>query len=168
MTRQSLGLAGVLAAAICLPAVAGAQTAATAPAAQPFALVAAPPQPPPGVPAHVDVDLRCLALSMVMSTSSDPQNRAFGPQMISYYLGRVDGRGGKGSLEARLSAQFASMKPGDVSPQAAACVQIMLKRDNDFRVVALHLLKKYGKPVPQAAGAPPTGAAPAAGPKPAH
>ena len=158
MTRQKFALACAFTAAIGLSGMASAQTASPSPAAQPFAL-AAPPAPAPL--AHVDVDLRCLAMGMVLSASADPQARALGPQMLSYYLGRVDGRGGKGSLEARLTAQFASIPPGDVSPQAAACFQIMNKRDNEFRVVAIRLLKKFGKPVPAPAGAPPVAPPPA-------
>jgi len=137
-----------------LPVVAGAQGAAPA-AAQPFALVTAPPP----AAAHVDIDLRCLELGLIMSSSQDPQAQAYGSGVVTYFLGRVDGRGGKGNLEAKLSAEFAATKGApDLSQQAGACVQILGKRNAEFRTVAIQLLKKYGKPV----------SAPAGGAHPAH
>jgi len=133
MTWQKFGLLCGMTAATLLPATANARRSG----------------------GHEDTDARCLALSMVMAMSADPAGQKLGPQGVSYFLGRIDGHGGRASLDDRLSAQFASFTPANVTPGASDCMKIMLKRVYEFRQVEGRMLQKYGKPGPTA---PPTAA----------
>lgn len=116
-----------------------------------------------------DNDARCLAMSMVLSSSSDATARNIGPQGVVYYLGRVDARP-RGNLKARLTAQFTiltAQPPAVVSAAAQSCMQEMVARGRAFHPIADYLAQRFGKPVPTAAPAAPAPAAPAV-PPPAH
>lgn len=103
--------------------------------------------------AAVDSDARCLAVSLILSSSQDPNARNLGPQGVVYFLGRVDARP-RGDLEARLAAQFSSFTSQNATGYAQACMQEMSSRGQAFHLVAQHLQQRFGKPTPAAAGAP--------------
>ncbi|MBV9509493.1 MAG: hypothetical protein JO303_04345 [Caulobacteraceae bacterium] len=129
---KSVLLCGALA-AIALPAAARAEGAAT-----------------------TDQDARCLAMSLILAGSQDPNNQKVGSQGVIYYLGRVDARP-RGDLETRLAAQFGQVTPQNANGYVQACMQAMAQRGQAFHLIAQHLQQRFGK-------APPAGAAPQAAP----
>jgi hypothetical protein len=133
MTLSKLGLMGGALAALCLPAAAQAQTA------------------------HVDSDARCLAVSMIMAGSQDATAKTLGPQGVTYFLGRIDGRGAHEALQARLKAQFEGFRaaPQGVQTAAQSCMQIMHDRALAFRGITDQLAAAAGATVAAPAPAAP-------------
>jgi hypothetical protein len=150
MTLPKFGLFCGAFAALLTPALAQAQSSGAA-AAQPFALV----QPAPT--AHVDSDARCLAASMIMSGAANPQLKSIGPAASLYYYGRIEGHGGRASLESRLDAEFKAFKatPQIVGPTVQTCAQTFLTRVAALKPVSAHLAQRYGGAPPPAQAAPP-------------
>jgi hypothetical protein len=148
MTLQKFGLLCGTCALLLAPVSAVAQTAqSTAQSSQPFALA----QPgPTGGAAHVDSDARCLAAAMIMSGANNDQLKSIGPPATIYYYGRIEGHGGRASLQSRLAAQFDAFKatPQIVGPAVQSCAQMFVARGAAFKPIAAQIAKRYGSAAP--------------------
>jgi hypothetical protein len=156
MTLQKIALLGASVAAIGLPAAVQAATAAHAPAAHAAA-------------GGGDVDGRCMALGLMMTTAQDTRNRGMGAQLLTYYYGRISDRPAKGDLEARLTGHIQSMvndKQGQ-GPIIQSCIGQMEASFTALKPVTEHIFKRFSKPAPAGVAAP-AAPAPAPAPAPAH
>jgi len=154
MTLQKFGLLCSACALLLAPTAGLAQTPASGQSAQPFALAQPTPAPTLGG-AHIDADARCLAASMVMSTANDPQLKTMGPLASIYFFGRIDGHGGRASLESRLATQFEAFKatPQIIGPSVQTCAQMFISRGTAFKTAANAMAKRFGSAPPKGAPA---------------
>jgi hypothetical protein len=73
-------------------------------------------------------DIKCLAVSLDLSGSQDPDDQSLGMLGTMYWLGRLDGRTPAQDLEKQMQAGAFDMRPVDEKAEAARCAQVMTTR----------------------------------------
>src|ERR1700677_1351478 len=73
-------------------------------------------------------DLKCLAVSLNMSASDDPDVQSVGMLSTMYWMGRLDGRTPALDLEKQMKDAADGMKPADMQTEAARCAQALKTR----------------------------------------
>jgi hypothetical protein len=73
-------------------------------------------------------DIKCLAVSLDLSSSQDPDEQSLGMLSTMYWLGRLDGRVPGQDLEKQMQAGAFDMRPTDEKAEAARCAEVMKTR----------------------------------------
>src|SRR4051794_27445017 len=73
-------------------------------------------------------DIKCLAVSLDLSGSQDPDEQSLGMLSTMYWLGRLDGRAPAQDLEKQMQAGAFDMRAVDEKAEAARCAQVMATR----------------------------------------
>src|ERR1700753_1828152 len=66
-------------------------------------------------------DIKCLAVSLKLSSSLDPDDLSEGMLSTMYWLGRLDGIVPKPDLEKQMQAGAFDMRPADQKAEVAHC-----------------------------------------------
>lgn len=73
-------------------------------------------------------DIKCLAVSLDLSSSQDPDDQALGILSTMYWMGRLDGRTPALDLDKQMQAGAFDMRPADEKAEVARCAQVMNTR----------------------------------------
>ena len=72
-------------------------------------------------------DVKCLAVSLNMSTADDPQEQSVGMLSTMYWLGRLDGRTPSLDLEKQMDA-LGALSAEDLRTEAVRCAAALSTR----------------------------------------
>ncbi|HWY61640.1 MAG TPA: hypothetical protein VNW15_07040 [Rhizomicrobium sp.] len=73
-------------------------------------------------------DIKCLAVSLKLSASDDPDNQSAGMLSTMYWLGRLDGIVPRPDLEKQMQAGAFDMRPVDEKAEAVRCTAALQSR----------------------------------------
>ena len=73
-------------------------------------------------------DVKCLAVSLSMSSSQDQDVQSVGLLSTMYWLGRLDGRSPDLDIEKQITDAAGAMKPADMQAEAARCAAALKTR----------------------------------------
>lgn len=68
-----------------------------------------------------DADVQCIVVGARISESADPRQRTSGEMLLTYFLGRIDGRSPNVDLETLIVREARRMSPADITRAAHRC-----------------------------------------------
>jgi hypothetical protein len=77
-------------------------------------------------------DIKCLAASIELSGSQDPDDQSIGMLSTMFWLGRLDGRDPSLDLEKQMAAGAFDMKDTDRKAEAARCATLLKTRGEEL------------------------------------
>lgn len=66
-------------------------------------------------------DVQCIVVGARLSESADQKQRLSGEMLLTYFLGRIDGRSPNADLETMIGREAQKMTPSDFSKAARRC-----------------------------------------------
>ena len=84
-------------------------------------------------------DIKCLAVSLKLSASNDPDDQSAGMLSTMYWLGRLDGIVPKPDLEKQMQDGAFDMRPVDEKAEAVRCTSALQSRGETLTTLGQEL-----------------------------
>ena len=82
----------------------------------------------PAIADETDDDVKCLAVSLNMSSSDNANDQSIGMLSTMFWMGKLDGRVPDADIEKRTLDAFGALKPDEVKTEQARCTETLTAR----------------------------------------
>jgi hypothetical protein len=89
-------------------------------------------------------DIRCVIVGAQLASSSDPAQRSNAGLLLSYYIGRLDGRAPGLNLEALIADELGRLTPGDLQRETRRCSNTLTAKGKEIARIG-ESLTRLGK-----------------------
>lgn len=89
-------------------------------------------------------DVQCIVVGARLSESADQKQRLSGEMLLTYFLGRIDGRSPNADLETMIGREAQKMTPSDFAKAARRCGAEFSARGVEFVRIG-KALERLGK-----------------------
>lgn len=86
-------------------------------------------------------DIQCLIVGARLSESASPTVKLSGGMVMTYFLGRLDGRTPDANIESLIIEELRTMTSGDVAEASRRCTDEFSKRGVEFEKIGNALVR---------------------------
>lgn len=86
--------------------------------------------------------VQCLALSLTLSSSQDPDDQSVGILSTMYWMGLLDGQNPRPDLEKQMQAGAFDLTPDEAKAAASRCADALKARGDALTQLGQHLRQR--------------------------